>query len=79
MIRPAKIYLESAILIKGIKVLHTEEGLKYLIHHYEELLQLPKRNTTQKVIEHMQWCIANWKQHVTLYEQEKETTITPEL
>jgi hypothetical protein len=68
--RPEKIYLDEPIILHGIKVRHTYEGLIYLIKHYEHILA----TATEKQLDdtaraHCAWLINNMQQHKQLYEK----------
>lgn len=78
-----KIYLDEPITLFGIKVGHTEQGLKVLIDHYEEMLARANIRTElmgEKERQHCKWLIDNLKQHLQLYERQRNTTTgtTPE-
>jgi hypothetical protein len=63
-----KIYLDEPIIIKGIKIHHTQHGLQHLIDHYTHLLQNPPSDKvrSKEVTAHMQLLVENWKQHLQL-------------
>jgi hypothetical protein len=63
-----KVYLDEPIVIKGIKIGHTKEGLKYLIEHNEHILKIAtakQLGDTER--QHIQLLIVNYKQHLALY------------
>ncbi len=68
MTRPEKIYLEEMIEIKGIKVGHTKDGLKYMIDHNEQILKVATaKQLGDKERQHIALMVANYKQHLELY------------
>lgn len=70
MIRPEKVYLDDPIMIDGVRIMHTKDGIIYLIDHYKKLLaQNVKRE--QKDIQHMEVLISNWEKQLELYDRIK--------
>lgn len=68
-----KVYLEKPIELYGIRVGHTYEGLKYLIEHYTHTLEhaVMQKKISDPDRQHCEKMIANFKQHVLLYEKQK--------
>lgn len=63
---PLAIYLDTPIVIKGIKVSHTKEGLEFLLNHYVNMPR--KEKLAQSDLQHMERLIANFKISLDLYE-----------
>lgn len=69
------IYLEHPIVINGIRIAHTKEGLVHLISHYTHMLKMnPVHNGTvarkPNDEEHMKKLVENWKLHLELYDKQ---------
>jgi hypothetical protein len=77
MNRPENIYLTDPVLIAGIKVGHTEQGLRYLIDHYRCLLKLEYKRTPEEIA-HMEFLIKNWEIHLKLYENHNRHAYSPD-
>ncbi|HTJ52602.1 MAG TPA: hypothetical protein VL443_24270 [Cyclobacteriaceae bacterium] len=75
MIRPEIIYLEEPILIAGIKILHSREGLVYLIDHYKCLLKQDVKRLPE-ITQHMELLIKNWEIHLELYKKQHDHITT---
>lgn len=67
-----KIYLENQIELFGEKVGHTYEGLKYLIDHYTQVMNIATpQQLNDNDRQHCQRMIEKFKLHVALYEKQK--------
>jgi hypothetical protein len=72
-----KIYLDTPVMINGVRIGHTQDGLIYLIQHYEHMLTMNPVNRvtgparSDKDTEYMRTMIANLKWHLELYKKEE--------
>lgn len=68
MERPAIIYLETPIVLHGIKVMRSKAGLEYLIDHYNHMLQhATPQQMNDAARQHCQKVIDNLNIHLELY------------
>lgn len=71
MERPEKIYLDEPVELYGIRVGHTYQGLKYLVHHYTHVMQhATKAQLNDADRQHCQKMITNMQLHLQLYEKQ---------
>lgn len=71
--RPPVVYLDSPIVLHGIEVRLTKEGLKYMIDHWETVLAIATpQQMSNDVRQHIEKTIANYKIHLELYERNQQ-------
>ncbi len=70
MKRPEIIYLQESIIIEGVEIGHTKEGLQYLIDHYTKVLSVHVNENvrSKETSTHMESLIENWKRQLHLYD-----------
>lgn len=67
-----KIYLDEPIVIDLEKIGHTYEGLKYLIDHYTQVMNIATpQQLNDNDRQHCERMIEKMKLHVALYEKQK--------
>ena len=68
MERPAIVYLDTPIVLHGIKVSHSKQGLEYLIEHYTHMLHhATPQQMNDAARQHCQKVIDNMNIHLELY------------
>lgn len=70
MTRPEVVYLETPIIIQGIAIRYTEAGCKYLIEHWQAILEITDDKRTDKA--HIRKLIEQWNQYLELYQKQRE-------
>ena len=66
-----KTYLDTPIVLFGIKVGHSYDGLKELVAHYTHVLPMAvaQKKISDNDRQHCERMIENFKQHIQLYEK----------
>jgi hypothetical protein len=68
--RPDDVYLYEPVVLFGITIRYSEQGCRYLIQHWQAVLQITDDKRTDKA--HIRMLIENWKQYIELYERSRE-------
>jgi hypothetical protein len=72
MDRPEQIWLPEPVIIHGIKVSRTLQGLKYYLHHWQHVQATAGSKLDQAAKQHLQLVIDNLKIHLELTEKQNE-------
>ncbi|MEJ0030904.1 MAG: hypothetical protein WDO15_11265 [Bacteroidota bacterium] len=73
MNRPEKIYLDEPIIINGVEIRHTLDGLLYLVDHMTHCLAIASNaQINHSDREHAKLMIDKYKRQIQIYEQRKQ-------
>lgn len=68
--RPDVVYLQEPLVLFGITIRYSEDGCRYLLQHWQAVMQITDDKRTDKA--HIRMLLENWKQYLELYERSRQ-------